>query len=120
VVATGKVFSILDQTNAFFQTRMRDTEIPLTAVKDPWGLHKWVVMPMGLTNTPATHQVQLEEALGEVINKICVVYLNNIVVFSGYFDKHENTSKKSCNASERPTFIASPRRRSYSRPKLGS
>jgi hypothetical protein len=59
MVAAGKVFSILDQTNAFFQTRMREANIPLTAVKTPWGLMEWVVMPMGLTNTPATHQARL-------------------------------------------------------------
>jgi hypothetical protein len=49
MVATGKIFSILDQTKAFFQTRMREADIPLTAVKTPWVLHEWVVMPMGLT-----------------------------------------------------------------------
>jgi hypothetical protein len=89
MVATGKVFSILDQTNAFFQTRMREADIPLTAVKTPWGLMEWVVMPMGLTNAPATHQARLEEALGELINDICVVYLDDIVIFSGYFQEHE-------------------------------
>jgi hypothetical protein len=40
LVASGKIFSILDQTNAFFQTQMREADIPLTAVKTPWGLHK--------------------------------------------------------------------------------
>jgi hypothetical protein len=55
-VAFGKIFPILDQTNAFFQTKMRKEDIPLTAVKTPWGLHKWVFVPMGLTDAPATHQ----------------------------------------------------------------
>jgi hypothetical protein len=40
LVASGKAFSILDQTNAFFQTRMREADIPLTAVKTPWGLYE--------------------------------------------------------------------------------
>jgi hypothetical protein len=83
------VFSILDQTNAFFQTRMREADIPLTAVKTPWGLYKWRVMPMGLTNAPATRQARLEEALGKLINNICVVYLDDIVVFSDSFTKHK-------------------------------
>jgi hypothetical protein len=39
-------------------------------------------MPMGLTNAPSTHQGRLEEALGDLLNTICVVYLDNIVVFS--------------------------------------
>jgi hypothetical protein len=85
LVGSGKVFSILGQTNAFFQTRMREADIPLTAVKTPWGLYKWRVMPMGLTNAPATHQAQLEEALGELLNDFCVVYLDDIVIYSDSF-----------------------------------
>lgn len=83
-VASGTIFSILNQTNAFVQKRMRTEDIPLTAVKTPW-----VVMPMGLTNTPATHQACLEEALGELINNVCVVYLDNIVIFSDSPTRHK-------------------------------
>lgn len=88
VVAQGKIFSSLDQTNAFFQTRMREDDIPLTAVKTPWGLHEWVVMPMGLTNAPATHQSRMEEALGDLVNKVCVVYIDDIVIYSETFEEH--------------------------------
>lgn len=43
---------------------------------------------MGLTNAPATHQARLEEELGDLINDICVVYLDNIVIFSKSFKQH--------------------------------
>jgi hypothetical protein len=82
LVATGKVWSIVDQTNSFFQDRMREEDIPLTAVKTPWGLYEWTVMPMGLTNGPATHQARNEEILGDLVGKICVVYIDDIVIFS--------------------------------------
>ncbi|PLW29970.1 hypothetical protein PCANC_24743 [Puccinia coronata f. sp. avenae] len=88
-ISSGKIFSILDQTSAFFQTRMRKANITLTAVKTPWGLYEWIVMPIGLTNAPATHQAQLEEALGELINNFCVVYLKDIVIFSDTPELHE-------------------------------
>lgn len=88
-MATGKVFSSLDQTNSFFQTRMREADIPLTAVKTPWGLYEWVVMPMGLTNASATHQAQCEEALGELVNIICVVFIDDILIFSDNVEEHE-------------------------------
>lgn len=38
LVGTGKIWSKIDMTNLFFQTRMREEDIPLTAVKTPWGL----------------------------------------------------------------------------------
>lgn len=88
MVAQGKIFSSLDQTNAFFRTRMREDYIPLTAVKTPWGLHEWVVMPTGLTNAPATHQSCMEEALGDLVNKVCVVYNDDIVIYSDSFEEH--------------------------------
>jgi hypothetical protein len=52
----GKIWGTIDMTNAFFQTRMRPSDIPLTAVSTPFGLYEWNVMPMGLRNAPAIHQ----------------------------------------------------------------
>lgn len=90
LVAKGKIFSHLDQMNAFFQRRMREEDNPLTAFKTPWGFYEWKVMPMGLTNAPATHQARLEEALGDYIGSICAVYLDDIVVFSDTLTEHES------------------------------
>jgi hypothetical protein len=89
MVGLGKVFSSLDQINAFYQTRMEEKDIPLTAIKTPWGLYEWVVMPMGLTNAPATQQRRCEEALGDLVNKVCVIYIDDIVVFSQNVEEHE-------------------------------
>jgi hypothetical protein len=111
LVANGKIFSILDQTNAFFQTRMREADIPLTAVKTPWRLHEWVVMPMGLTNTPATHQLaRLEEALGELINDVCVVYLDDIVIFSDSITSHEHHIRQVLERLLRANLYCSPKK----------
>lgn len=68
---------------------MREEDIPLTAVKTPMGLYEWVVMPMGVMNGPATHQARFEEALGDLIGRICVVYIDDIIVFSNSAEEHE-------------------------------
>jgi hypothetical protein len=68
---------------------MQTVDIPLMAVKTLWGLYEWVVMPMGLTNTPATYQARLEEALGKLVNSVCVVYLDDIVIFSDSLETHK-------------------------------
>ncbi|PLW12767.1 hypothetical protein PCASD_25391 [Puccinia coronata f. sp. avenae] len=114
----GKVFSILDQTNAFFQTRMREADIPLTAVKTPWGLYEWRVMPMGLTNSPATHQARLEEALGELLNDFCVVYLDDIVVFSDSFDAHEKHIRQVLDRLRAANLYCSPKKTQLFRHKI--
>ena len=52
----GKIFGKMDMTNSFFQTRVHPDDIHLTAVRMPWGLYEWTVMPQGGCNAPATHQ----------------------------------------------------------------
>jgi hypothetical protein len=118
LVATGKIFSILNQTNAFFQTRMREEDIPLTAVKTPWGLMEWCVMPMGLTNAPATHQARLEEALGELINVVCVVYLDKIVVFSQSAADHKIHVCRVLNRLQAAKLYCSPKKTKLFRPEV--
>jgi len=52
----GKIWSKMDMTNSFFHTHMHPDSIPLTAITTPFGLYKWMVMPMGLCNLPLIHQ----------------------------------------------------------------
>ena len=49
----GKIWGTIDMMNSFFQTPMEPLNIPLTSVSTPFGLFKWMVMPMGLKNVPA-------------------------------------------------------------------
>ena len=52
----GKFWSKLNMTNFFFQTLVHPDYIPLTAISTPFGLYKWLIMPMGLKNAPPIHQ----------------------------------------------------------------
>jgi hypothetical protein len=48
-------FSALDLMDGYYQTLVRESDIPLTAVSTPSGmLWEWLVMPQGLKNAPAT------------------------------------------------------------------
>jgi hypothetical protein len=84
----GKIWSKLDMTNSFFQTKMNPRDVHLTAVTTPLGLYEWLVMPMGLRNTPSIHQRRVIAALRPYIGKICHVYLDDIVVWSSMVEEH--------------------------------
>jgi hypothetical protein len=86
----GKIFGKIDMTNSFFQTRVHPDDIHLTAVRTPWGLYEWVVMPMGGCNAPATHQRRMTDALRKLIGVICHVYLDDIVIWSATVEEHES------------------------------
>ena len=56
---------------------------PLTAfTMGPLGFWECKRMPFGLTNAPATCQRLMESCLGELHLSWCIIYLDNITVFS--------------------------------------
>ena len=76
------VWSKMDMTNSFFQTLMKPDDMWKTAVTTPFGLHEWIVMPMGLCNLPPIHQHCVTAALWHLIGKICHVYIDDIMIWS--------------------------------------
>jgi hypothetical protein len=86
--AKGKIWSVIDMTNSFFQTWVHPNNVHLTAVTMPLGLYEWLVMPMGLRNSPAIHQRRMISALREYIGKICHIYLDDIVIWSNTVTEH--------------------------------
>ena len=52
------------------------------------GLFEYVVMPLGLTNAPATFQRLMNLTFQDLLYKCITVYLDNILVFSKDIDEH--------------------------------
>jgi hypothetical protein len=86
--AKGKIWSKLDMTNSFFQTRVHPDNVHLTAVTTPFGLYEWLTMPMGLRNSPPIHQRRMTLALHKLLGKICHIYLNDIIIWSDTIEQH--------------------------------
>ena len=62
---------------------------PLTAfTMDPLGFGECECMPFGLTNVPGTFQRLMESCLGELHLNWCIIYLNDIMVFSWTPEEH--------------------------------
>ncbi|SLM34211.1 gag polymerase env [Lasallia pustulata] len=58
-------------------------------------------MPFGLTNAPATFQAFIDKALGEFLDITCVVYLDNILIFSKNESDHEEHVRQVLAALQR-------------------
>ena len=108
--AKGKYWAILDMTNSFFQTRMHPSHVPYTAVSTPFGLYEWLVMPMGLKNSPAIHQRRVTKALGNLIGRICHIYLDDIVIWSDSLEEHERNVALVLKALEDAHLYCNPKK----------
>ena len=87
--AKGSIWAKIDMMNSFFQTRVHPDDVKFMAVMTPFSLYKWVVMPMGCKNAPATHQRQMNQALCKYIGKICHVYLDDIIIWLSSIEEHQ-------------------------------
>ena len=85
----AKIFTSLDLKSGYWQVLMAEDSIPYTAFTvGPLGFYKCVRMPFGLTNAPATFQRLMESCLGNLHLQYCIIYLDDIIVFSKMPDEH--------------------------------
>ncbi|GAA6054862.1 hypothetical protein NBRC10513_006213 [Rhodotorula toruloides] len=91
--ALARYWGKIDLTNAFFQTPMHPDDIEKTAIKTPWGLFEWTVMPQGLCNAPATHQARINEALRHLVGVCCQAFVDDVIIYSASLDEHERNCR---------------------------
>ena len=82
-------FSTLDLKSGYWQVELEEEAKPLTAfTMGPLGFSGCECMSFGLTNAPATFQRLMESCLGESHLNWCIIYLDDIIVFSWTPEKH--------------------------------
>ena len=85
----AKIFTSLDLKSGYWQVPLEEESIPLTAFTvGPLGFYECVRMPFGLTNAPATFQRLMESCLGDLHLKYCIIYLDDIIIFSKTPEDH--------------------------------
>ena len=83
------IFTSLDLQSGYWQVEMTEASQPLTAFTvGPLGFYECVQLPFGLTNALATFQHLMETCLEEMPLKWCIIYLDDIIVFSKTPEEH--------------------------------
>ena len=83
------IFTSLDLKSGYWQVEMDEKSIPYMAFTiGPLGFYKCIHMPFGLTNAPATFQRLMELCLGELHLQYCIIYLDDIIIFSKTPEEH--------------------------------
>ena len=83
-----KYFSKIDLNKAFHQVPIKESDKMKTSFVTPDGTWAYETMSMGLVNAPACFQRLMDKVLGSLNWQICMVYMDDIVIFSKEFGKH--------------------------------
>lgn len=84
-------FTTLDLAKGFHQVEIDERDIHKTAFSVEGGHYEFLRMPFGLKTAPATFQRLMNSILGDLVNKICLVYLDDIIVYSTSLQEHVNS-----------------------------
>lgn len=87
-------FSTLDLASGFHQIEMDPRDTKKTAFTVEGGHFEYIRMPFGLKNAPSTFQRVMDNVLKELSGTICLVYLDDIIVFSTSLQEHMESLKK--------------------------
>lgn len=78
----------LDLASGFYQVKMNPDDIHKTAFNVEHGHFEFLRMPMNLKNSPSTFQRVMDNVLRGLQYVTCLVYLDDIIVFSTSLQEH--------------------------------
>jgi Reverse transcriptase (RNA-dependent DNA polymerase) len=81
-VVGAKHYTKIDLRNAYHRIRIRSSDEWKMAFRTRYGQFEYQVLPFGLANAPATFQTYMNRALQGLVDITCVVYLDDILIFS--------------------------------------
>ena len=82
-------FSCMDLKSGFWQVKMDEESRQYTAFTvGSMGVYKFLRMPYGLCNAPATFQHLMQNCLGELNLTSALIYLDDVIIYSKTEEEH--------------------------------
>ena len=91
LLAGAKYFTKLDLRSGYWQVEIDERDKAKTAFQvGTLGFFEFHRMPFGLCNAPATFQRLMERCMGDMNLRDCLIYLDDVIIFSATFEEHLN------------------------------
>ena len=61
---------------------LKPKDVHKIAFKTRWGLYEFLVMLFGVTNAPAQFMNMINDLLGDYLDKLVLVFLDDVLIYS--------------------------------------
>ena len=85
----ARVYSKVDLRIGYHQLRVRERDIPKTALRTRYGNFEFTVMPFSLTNGPTAFMDLMHRVFQPYLDQFVVVFVDNILIYSQSEWEHE-------------------------------
>ena len=117
VLHGAKYFSTMDLLSGYHQLAMHRDSCQKTAFATQAGLFEFNAMPFGLSNAPCTFQRLMECVLRGLNWDTCLIYLDDIIVFSNTFEEHLKRLRLVLNRLREANVKLKPKKCHFGRPR---
>ena len=87
-MSSTTLFSTFDFRSSYHQVKVAPQDRDKTTFICPRGMYRYCTMPFGLCNAGATFQRLMDVVMPGLHLEMCLVYLDDIVLFSRTVEKH--------------------------------
>ncbi len=88
------MFSRIDLRFGYHQIRIAEWDEEKTICYTRYGSYKFLVMPFGFTNAPATFCTLMNDIFREWFDDFVVIYIDNILVYNNFMEEHVEHLRK--------------------------
>ena len=109
-LSRAKWMTTFNLTSGYWQIPLAEGDKEKTAFLTKSGRWEWNVLPMGITNAAPTFQRNMEVMLNDLLWKVCIIYINDIIIFGNDFDEHLKNIDIVLGRMEEFNMLAKPKK----------
>jgi hypothetical protein len=89
----AKIFSKIDPRLGYHHVKIKYEDINKTTFRTRYGHYEFTVVPFGLSNEPNIFMCLMNGIFREYLDRIFIVFLDGIVIYSKFEEEHEQHLK---------------------------
>ena len=99
-------FSKIDLRSRYHQMRVREEDVQKTAFRTCYGHYEFVMMPFGLTNTPAAFMDLMNRVCRPMLDRYVIVFIDDILINSKTQEQQEEHPREVLETLRRERLFA--------------